>query len=63
MRSFLVTTIAVDLPSQPAGCEAVGRVMEKDSPCSQKWKASKESPLKHSLSKCAGLDQIIGMAM
>lgn len=35
----------------------------KDNPSSQKWKASMESPLKYSLSECAGLDQIIGMAM
>lgn len=63
MRSSLVATVAVDLPSQPAGCEGVGRVMKKDNPSSQKWKASMESPLKYSLSKCAGLDQIIGMAM
>lgn len=63
MRSFLVATVAADLPSHPAGCEEVGRVMKKDNPSSEKWKASMESPLKYSLSKCAGLDQIIGMVI
>lgn len=63
VRSFLVATVAVDLPSQPAGCEEVGRVAKKDNPSSQKWKVSVERPLKYSLSECAALDQIIGMAM
>lgn len=63
VRSFLVATVAVDLPSQPARCEEAGRVTKKDNPSSQKWKASVESPLKYSLSERAGLDQIIGMAM